>query len=177
MGGSSGRPAEGAESSGAPVGSMADLAALTERAAAAAGRIAAALAGWDDTRLRAPAGDGAWSAAAILAHVRASDDILAVRVYMILARDEPPLPAFDERRWATVAGYAALDVRASLAVFAGRRAELVAVLRALPAEDWRRVGTSEVHGRVTIADVVRLLVEHEDEHVAQFEALAEGLGR
>jgi len=159
------------------VDAMVEYHALIDRAAAAPVRIAAALAGWDDARLRAPTAPGEWSAAEILAHVRASDDILAGRVPMLLARDEPPLPAFDERRWAIAVRYAALDVRASLAVYAGRRAELVGLLRQLPAEDWQRAGISEVRGRITLADEVRLLVEHEDEHSAHFEALAGESGR
>ncbi len=144
---------------------------LVARMAAVPARIEAALAGWDETRMRMAPRDGGWSPAEILAHLRASDDILAPRVYMILARDEPPLAAFDERRWAEVAGYAHGDVRESLAIYAGRRAELVAALRAMPADAWARTGISEMHGRMTLEALVRTLVEHEEEHCAQLETL------
>src|SRR5690242_11399826 len=81
------------------------IAHLLERLVGIPERIAGVVAGWDATTLRAPAADG-WSAAQILAHIRASDDILAPRIYAILTRDNPPLPAYDERRWAEIADYA-----------------------------------------------------------------------
>ena len=43
--------------------------------------------------------------AQVLAHVRASHDILEHRLYAILARDEPHLNAYDDTRWAQVARY------------------------------------------------------------------------
>src|SRR5260370_36836855 len=78
--------------------------------------------------LSAAPAKGEWSPAEILAHLRASDDILAYRAYMILARDNPPLPAFDERNWAEVAGYAHMDALDSLQTFSRRREELVTML-------------------------------------------------
>src|SRR4051794_13313900 len=85
-----------------------ETAALVERYAAAPGRIAYAAAG-QAARLTEPPAPGEWSPRDILAHIRASDDILSPRLIQILVRDEPPLPSFDERRWAEVMGYAALD--------------------------------------------------------------------
>lgn len=144
---------------------------VIERLAAVPERIRRAMAGWSDERLRAaPAGE--WSAGDILAHLRASDAIMAPRVLMMLAREDPPLPAFDERRWAEVAGYADRDFATSLAVFAGLRAELVAVLRRLAPDDWLRTGTHETRGEATLLVVARGLVDHEEEHCAQLEALA-----
>src|SRR5512146_2331335 len=60
-------------------------------------RLSDALARSDEDQIRAPASEGEWSAADILAHLRASDAIVAPRAYMILAREDPPLTAFDER--------------------------------------------------------------------------------
>ncbi len=117
---------------------------------------------------------GEWSPAEILAHLRASDDIVAYRAYMILARDNPPLPAFDERRWVEVTGYARLDALESLQVYTLRREELVAMLREQPPEAWARAGQHEQRGAVTLLDVLTTLVEHEEEHVAQIESLTRG---
>lgn len=143
---------------------------IVARLAALPGRISRAVAGWSNERLRAVPAAGEWSVADVLAHVRAADDIQSPRLLMILARDNPPLPAFDERRWAEVAGYADLDFAASLAAFTLRRAELVAALRRAAAEDWRRTGASEARGTVTLLDAARIVVEHEEEHCAQLEA-------
>ena len=145
---------------------------MIQRLAAVPDRIRRAVASWSDERLRTPSADGEWPASAILAHVRASDAIQAPRLLMILVRDNPPLPAFDERHWAEVAGYGDLDFTASLAAFALERAELVAALRRIAPQDWHRTGAHELRGAITLFDVARGVVEHEEEHCAQLEALS-----
>jgi hypothetical protein len=133
-------------------------------------RIAQTIIGWTEADLHAkPTGDE-WSAAAIFAHLRASDDILTPRLYAILVRDDPPLPAYDDRRWADVAGYAQADFQTSLTLFTLRRAELVAMLRRIAPADWQRAGLHETHGPISILQIVTHLVEHEEEHCAQLEA-------
>lgn len=134
-------------------------------------RLSDALARSDEDQIRAPASEGEWSAADILAHLRASDAIVAPRAYMILAREDPPLTAFDERRWAAAAGYAEMESQTLLIHFLLGRAELVATLRRLRAADWRRTGMHESRGPLTLLEVMRGLVEHEEEHCAQLEAL------
>jgi hypothetical protein len=142
-----------------------------DRIAAVPARMGRAVRGRTDAELRTPAGPEAWTANEILAHVRASDDIMSYRFYAMLARDNPPLPAFDDREWAAVAGYAALDFHEALAGFAVRRAELVRLLRRVPPEGWQRPGTHEVAGAITPASVLAALADHEEEHCAQLETL------
>jgi hypothetical protein len=148
----------------------AEITTLITRVLRAPGQIARIFAGLTDDQLRAPLAEGEWSPAEILAHLRAADDIVAPRVYMILARDEPPLPAFDERVWAAVAGYLTLDPRASLDVYFRRRAELTHLLRGTPAEGFDRVGMHETLGAITLRTVLETLASHEEEHLAQMEA-------
>jgi hypothetical protein len=144
---------------------------LLNRLSSTPDRIAHAVTGWDEAALRTTPSSGDWSAAAILAHLRASDAIITYRLYAILVRDNPPMPAFDERRWAEIAGYGQADFAASLHLFALRRAELVHMLRGLPLDDWQRTGTHEVNGVFTLFTAVTHLVEHEEEHCLQLEAL------
>jgi hypothetical protein len=108
--------------------------------------------------------DGDWSPAEVLAHLRASDDILAYRAYAILVRDNPPLPAYDERRWAELAGYAAAPFLNSLDVYAKKRADLVTLLNRASLGDWERTGSHEVRGSLSLWDTMMTLVEHEEEH-------------
>lgn len=142
-----------------------------ERLSSVPRRIAHAIEGLSAAELRiAPNGD--WSIAQVLAHLRASDDILAYRIYCILARDERQLPAYDERRWAEVAGYTqTADPRELLDVYIGRRAELVDILRRISPAEWQRVGAHEERGPITIADVATYLVTHEEEHCQQIDRL------
>lgn len=144
---------------------------LVTRLAAIPDRMARAVAGWSEGELRTPPAGGGWTAAEILAHVRASDDIMSPRIYMVLVRDRSPLPAYDDRTWAQVAGYANAGFRASLTPFALRRAEVVAVLRRTQPDDWKRSGVHEEHGATSLLELVQKLVEHEEEHCAQLEAI------
>ncbi|MBV9230236.1 MAG: DinB family protein, partial [Chloroflexi bacterium] len=127
--------------------------------------------GWSDAELHQAHAKDAWSVVEILAHVRASDDILAYRAYVILARENPPMAAYDDRIWAEVARYAQTDFHTSLTVFTLRRAELVDMLRHIALDDWKRVGIHEMHGPLSLLNVITTLVEHEEEHCAQLEAL------
>ena len=110
-----------------------------------------------------------WSAAEILAHLRASDDIVAYRLYVILVRDNPALPDYDERRWAEIAGYPQADFELSLKTYTLRRTELVKMLRQVALQDWERLGTHEVRGAISLLDVATSLIEHEEEHCLQLE--------
>lgn len=116
-----------------------------------------------------PAADG-WSALEVLAHLRASVDTVAPRVYQILARDAPPLPAVGERRLAETVGDEGWPAAESLGAFALRRAELVAALRRHVPAAFVRIGEHEPAGTVTLWRVVRGLVDHGAEHLAQLAA-------
>ena len=144
---------------------------LLAHLAGAPGRVASAVAGWSEAQVCASSADGGWSAAEIFAHMRASDDILAPRVSLILVRDQPSLAAYDERRWAEVVGYAQADFQLSLQTYTLRRAELVKMLRSIQPADWQRTGTHEERGPLSLLDVVSSLVEHEEEHCGQLETL------
>ncbi len=140
---------------------------LVDRLAQVPQQLAHTLAGPSATARPSAADAEGWTAVEILAHVRASDDIIAYRIYAILARDNPPLPAYDDRRWVEVARYAALPVQDSLAAFTLKRAELVQMLRHIPPADWARQGTHETEGPLTLRQIVTFLVEHDEEHCAQ----------
>lgn len=116
--------------------------------------------------------DGEWSVREIVGHVRASDAIIAPRIYQILVRDRSPLAGFDERAWAALVARAEIPLDAQLAAFAITRAELCGVLRTLSPSDWRRSGVHEERGEISITGIARWIADHEDEHIAQVEAAA-----
>jgi hypothetical protein len=151
---------------------MGEIRDLIDRLAGVPNRLGQAVADWDEDTPSARRSPGDWSAVEALAHLRASDDIVSPRFAMILVRERPPLSAFDERRWAEVAGYGQMGFHAALTGFAMRRAELVAMLRRVAPDDWARVGVHEVAGEISLLALLRGLVEHEEEHCAQVERLA-----
>jgi uncharacterized damage-inducible protein DinB len=144
---------------------------LIARLASVPERVASVVSGWSEEQLRAPSADDGWSVAEMFAHMRAGDDIWASRILMLLTRDQAPLAAYDERRWAEVVGYAQMDVQLSLRAFTLRRAELAGALCQATPEDWQHTGTHEVRGPLSLREVVISLLEHEEEHCAQLEAL------
>jgi hypothetical protein len=137
----------------------------------AAPRQLTALAHVPEARWRRRPGAGGWSAAEVLGHVRAADDVVASRLLRILARDEPLLLAYDERQWQDVAGYDLLAPARSIATYAARRAELIAALRRQPDEAWQRTGIHELAGVQTLLAIARNVGAHEREHLATIEAL------
>lgn len=134
-------------------------------------RIRQVVEGWDTDQLYTSPAQDQWSVVEIFAHLRAVDAIYTHRVYAILVRNQAPLAAFDERRWAEVARYARSDFYTSLAVFTQGRAELVDMLIHIDAQDWQRVGIHEVRGPLTLEALVADWVGHEEEHCTQLEAL------
>ncbi len=151
-----------------------EKAALIARVLHGPGQVSRIFSVLTDERLRAPLAPGEWSPAVVLAHLRAADDIQSVRAYMILSRDEPPLPAFDERIWAEVAGYLTLHPRVSLDLYFRRRIELAHMLRGVAPADFERVGTHETLGQITLQVLLENLASHEEEHIAQLEAIDAG---
>lgn len=135
------------------------------------------LAHLSDQDAHAAAHAGEWSLADILAHLRASDAILAPRVFYVLIRDQPPLIGFDERAWAVVAASAHVPLATQLDAFAALRAELLGILRTLDPPAWDRAGMHETRGRLTLRQIVSDLAEHEREHRAQWELTLAALGR
>jgi hypothetical protein len=137
------------------------------------GRITAAVPDAERWRER---GDGEWSAHDVLVHMRASSEVLTPRVLHILVRDNPPLPAFDERAWAEVAGFAQMTPDILFARIAVPRYELIQMLQRIPAEAWRRAGMHEVHGAITLAQIVAHLIGHDEEHLAQIAGMLSQAG-
>ncbi len=148
---------------------------LLDVLATAPARIAAVAGGWPASLLNTPFGADEWPAAQLFAHIRASDDVLAYRCYLILSQDHPQYQDIDERSWEAVVRYAELPFAASLQSFELRRAELVQMLRRATDADWQRAGIHAQRGEQTLWTVASYLSNHEEEHVAQLQSLARRL--
>ena len=51
-------------------------------------------------------------------------------------------------------------------MFARRRAKTVATVSALDDAGWARFGTHETYGRLDVAGLLRLAIDHDEEHAA-----------
>lgn len=146
-----------------------EAAAILDRVVAIPDRLARLAQGLTTAQLRERPAPDEWSIAETLAHMRASDDIITPRIYVLLASDNPTFPSVDERLLAEQAGYAEMDFQTSLALFRLRRIEMVDMLRRRPLADWDRRGTHTAYGSFNLAYVLSHMAWHEEDHCAQME--------
>jgi hypothetical protein len=153
-----------------PFPTVADVTDLLERLEDAPARYATLLRGRDEVTLSARPDPESWTAREILAHVRAGDDLLTGRVYIVLVRENPPFMEVNERRWDEIAGYVEYPLDLLLDSYALRRRELLLTLRRIAPTDWKRTGEHAKRGRMTVYTIVKHISDHEREHLAQLEA-------
>lgn len=125
--------------------------------------------------LHSPAADGEWTGAEVLAHLLQAELVYPVRLAQVLTLDDPVLQAYDQDAWVARFGPvdgpgATLDVPAWVALHAGLRRRLCALLSTLSESDWARGGRHEERGVETVESVVRHLVHHDEDHLAQLRA-------
>lgn len=95
----------------------------------------------------------------------------AVRIRRILAEESPALLNFDGDRVARERAYQEQDLERGIALFARARTQNLEALLRLSASDWKRFGAQEGVGRVTLADIPRMMVEHDRSHAKDISAL------
>jgi hypothetical protein len=121
-----------------------------------------------------------WSANEVLAHLRACTDVWGDCIMTMIAEDRPTLRAVNPRTWIKKTDYLELDFQPSLRSFATQRADLLAVLSALPPEGWSRSATVTGAGKVLELTVLRYadrLARHERPHVKQIERIVNTVPR
>jgi hypothetical protein len=112
-----------------------------------------------------------WSANDILAHLRASDDVLGGSIVRILREDAPAWRRLSPRAWMRKTDYPNWAFEPAFAAFGQQRAELLAVLDRLEPDAWERVarvteGPGDVRDR-TARFYGDWLAAHEREHLEQ----------
>jgi len=109
--------------------------------------------------------EGKWSAREQLAHIARMHGVCAARIRVILARDRPTLPAYRVERdpsWERWKQYSVADL---LAVAAGRRVDLMAMVRALDDPALDRVGVHAGLGPLPLSDWLEFFLVHEAHHL------------
>ena len=87
-----------------------------------------------------------------------------VRIRRLLAEDEPALANFDGDRIARERDYQRRDLDEGLAAFARARRRNLERLRELPSSAWKRAGSQESVGRVTLGDLPAMMAAHDRSH-------------
>jgi hypothetical protein len=113
---------------------------------------------------------GEWSVAQVLQH------LIAVEWHVVNARLDS-LDAETEPHWAWAEpgpadGIGDGSIAAAAVVFAASREATVDRLRAMPLDGWRRAGVHATYGRLDVAGLLALMLEHDEAHLGELERLA-----
>ena len=144
----------------APGALPANRAALVERFATFPARLADAARAAEER----PVPDGEWTPAQVVRHLMAVEgEVWLSRLATLVAGGEPhwswtepgPLPGFDD---------ASLDH--VLGLFGRLRASTVDFLGMFNDAAWARTGVHATYGRLDVAGLLRLAIDHDEEHVA-----------
>ncbi len=133
--------------------------------------VAALLDAASATVLAREAAPGGWSLRQAASHLRDAQGVLAQRLELMLAHDNPPLTALAVFAWAQQETENPPTTRTVFAEYQAERARLLARLEALPLADWWRTGRHEEFGVVTIRQQVSYFAAHESTHMQQIAAL------
>lgn len=154
-----------------------DVLDLVQRYVGGADLPAGALEGLSDADLDARPVPGTWSIREIIVHLYDSDVVGIDRMKRVIAMDTPLLLAYDQDRFAQRLGYGEVDARAAALAFAANRRLMGVVLSSIPAEAYGRAGVHSENGKVTLAELVNVYVEHVEHHLRFVRRKRELLGR
>lgn len=112
-------------------------------------------------------GDEGWSVIEAMCHLRDAEERAVERMHLMRDAEHPNIAAFDQEQWAQERNYAANDLRDALAAFTRFRAQHVAELEQLSAQQWERTGQHEEQGDITISTHTLHIVSHDAIHEAQ----------
>ena len=113
---------------------------------------------------------GQWTARDVVAHLAAVETVVFQARLDQLAAGEDPVWAWTEPGPLDAPEAATLE--GALEVFAARRAATVARVTGLDEAGWARSGTHATYGRLDVAGLLGVVVDHDDEHLAGLVARA-----
>lgn len=134
-------------------------------------RVARLADGRTELQLNAAPEPGEWSANVLLAHLRASQDVLGGNIVRILREDRPAWKRRSPRTWHRKSGYSEWSFGPAFEAFAHGRTELLANLATARREDWERTAVVSVQPNRSLEQTARFfgdwLAAHEREHLEQ----------
>jgi hypothetical protein len=107
---------------------------------------------------------GKWSAHEHACHLAAAQPIFFERLALMLEQDHPSIRSYQPEREHSPDALLAVDLEEALGRFQRERAELVARLRRLQADEWRRTGEHEEYSHYSVFIMCRHLVLHDMLH-------------
>ena len=119
-------------------------------------------------RKRRPA-PGKWSAHEHACHLAAVQPVFIQRLELMLAQDHPLIRSYQPDKEHAPDALLAVDLEEALARLQRERAEMVARLRALRPEDWRRTGEHDEYSHYSVFIMFRHVALHDLLHSYRIE--------
>lgn len=112
---------------------------------------------------------GKWSAHEHACHLAAVQPIFLARLALMLEQDHPSIRSYQPEREHAPDALLGLDLEEALDRFRQERAEIVARLRRLQPEEWRRTGEHEEYSHYSVFIMFRHVVMHDMLHAYRIE--------
>jgi hypothetical protein len=144
---------------------------LVEPLRALPAQLAEALKGITDAQARFCAPEDAWCIKEIVGHLRDAAEVYHKRLYMMSTQTDPILEPYDQDAFAATHAYLERDLDEMLRELAHYREKTVSLLTTLVNWNWARTGQHLESGRVSIRQLVEIMVEHEAEHLHDLRTL------
>lgn len=144
---------------------MSTLESLIDRYARGPSVLAYAVEGLAEAHAQARPGPGVWSIAELAAHLADSDMVASDRMKRVIAEDDPILQPYDETAWINRLAGRDAPIADSVAIFAANRRWTERILRNCSEADFARAGHHAEQGRITLAELLVVYVNHLDHHL------------
>ena len=126
--------------------------------------------------LRAPEAPGKWSVTHVVMHLADSEIVGAFRFRMVLAHEQPPIPGYDQDRWANRLKYGNAELVDALDQFTGLRVANVRLLQATTPAERERFGIHAERGEESIGKMIRMYAGHDLVHLRQIRRILQAVG-
>lgn len=134
--------------------------------------------GLTDAELRSKDADGAFSVLENVCHLRDIEtDGYTERIARILNENRTLLPDINGSRLAIERDYNNQDLESSLQAFAHARGGNIETLQALDEKQINREGTLEGVGTISLGELLRLMREHDEDHIRELRTIRARLDR
>lgn len=128
--------------------------------------------GLSEDELRWKPADNAFSVLENVCHLRDIEaEAYSPRIERLLCEDDPVLADVDGGRLALERDYNRQELEDALERFIMARADNLRLLREATQEQFSRSGTFEGQGRIDLAKLVAMMVEHDKAHIAEMTEL------
>jgi uncharacterized damage-inducible protein DinB len=115
---------------------------------------------------------GEWSAAEVLAHMAAAEQLWLERLNAMLRERDARLGPPRQQVTDLQARLMGQPVEENLAAYNALRGETISMMMGLSLTDWTKTATHHSRGEMRIDELVEDMVDHDSEHLAQLQALA-----